>query len=86
MVDNTLIFSIFLIYTIAALLSIIALYCRQSLLVAYMVLGVIMGPWSLQWVNDAYIVQRSVMSELFSCCFCWDCTITNLCKCCVKQR
>ena len=58
MVDNTLIFSIFLIYTGAAVLSTVALYFRQSLLVAYTVLGVIMGPWSLKWVSDAYIVQQ----------------------------
>jgi Kef-type K+ transport system membrane component KefB len=58
MIDNTLIFSIFLIYTGAALLSTVALYFRQSLLVAYMVVGVILGPWSLKWVNDSYIVQQ----------------------------
>ena len=58
MIDNTLIFSIFLIYTGAALLSTVALYFRQSLLVAYMVVGVILGPWSLKWVNDSYVVQQ----------------------------
>lgn len=58
MVDNTLIFSIFLIYTGAAILSTVALFLRQSLLVAYMVVGVILGPWSLEWVNDSLIVQQ----------------------------
>lgn len=58
MVDNTLIFSIFLIYGGAAVLSTVALYLRQSLLVAYMLIGVIMGPWALKLVNDSYIVQQ----------------------------
>ena len=58
MIDNTLIFSIFLIYTGAAILSTVALYFRQSILVAYMVVGIILGPWSLKLVNDAYIVQQ----------------------------
>lgn len=40
------------------MLSTVALYCRQSLLVAYMVLGVIMGPWGLKLVDDATIVQQ----------------------------
>ena len=58
MVENTLIFSIFLIYAGAAVLSTIALYFRQSLLVAYMVLGIIMGPWGLGWINDSYTLQE----------------------------
>lgn len=58
MTENTLIFSIFSIYAGAAVLSTVALYLRQSLLVAYMVLGIIMGPWGLQWVDDSYILQE----------------------------
>ena len=58
MIDNTLIFSIFLIYTGAAILSTVALFFRQSILVAYMVVGIILGPWSLKLVNDSYIVQQ----------------------------
>ena len=58
MAEHTLIFSIFSIYAGAAVLSTVALYCRQSLLVAYMVLGVIMGPWGLKLVDDATIVQQ----------------------------
>jgi Kef-type K+ transport system membrane component KefB len=58
MIDNTLIFSIFSIYAGAAILATVALYCRQSLLVAYMVIGIIMGPWGLKLVDDASIVQQ----------------------------
>lgn len=58
MPDHNLIFSIFLIFAGAALLSTFALMTRQSMLVAYMLLGVILGPWSLKWVGDPTMVQR----------------------------
>lgn len=45
--DMSLIFTIFLIFTGAALLSTVALVTRQSLLVAYILLGVLLGPWGL---------------------------------------
>jgi Kef-type K+ transport system membrane component KefB len=47
MTENALIFSIFLIFTGAAVLSTLALMTRQSMLVAYMILGVVLGPWGL---------------------------------------
>ncbi len=59
MVDNTVIFSIFLIFTGAALLSTMALFTRQSLMVSYMVLGGLLGPWGLQWVNDSMLIQQT---------------------------
>ncbi len=47
--DHSFVFSTFVIFTGAAILATVALYTRQSLLVAYMVLGVLMGPsgWKL---------------------------------------
>jgi Kef-type K+ transport system membrane component KefB len=47
--DHSFVFSTFVIFTGAAILATIALYTRQSLLVAYMLLGVILGPsaWKL---------------------------------------
>lgn len=48
----SIVFSIFLIFAGAALLSTLALYTRQSLLVAYMLLGVILGPWGLKLTTD----------------------------------
>lgn len=59
MVDNTIIFTIFLIFTGATILSTIALYTRQSLMVSYMVLGAILGPWGMQWVNDSSLIQQT---------------------------
>ena len=55
--DNVLVFSIFLIFTGAALLSTLALYTRQSLLVAYMVLGIIIGPWGLKLVSNSQAIE-----------------------------
>ena len=59
MIDNTIISSIFLIFTGAAVLSTLALFTKQSLIVAYMLLGVLLGPWGLKWVNDSYVIQQT---------------------------
>ncbi|NOR39765.1 MAG: cation:proton antiporter, partial [Gammaproteobacteria bacterium] len=58
MLDNSIIFSIFLIFTGAAVLAALALFARQSLLVAYILLGGIVGPWGLKLVNDPEIIQQ----------------------------
>ena len=58
MLDDPIIFSIFLIFTGAAVLAGIALFARQSLLVAYIVLGGLLGPWGLSLVDDASIIQQ----------------------------
>lgn len=58
MLDHGLLFSIFLIFAGAAVLSTVALLTRQSMLVAYMVLGIVLGPWGLKLVGDSAIVQR----------------------------
>ena len=49
---------IFLIFAGTALLSTIALFTHQSLLVAYITLGAILGPWGLKLINDASIIQQ----------------------------
>ena len=55
--DSPLIFSIFLIFTGAAILSTLALYFRQSMLVAYMLLGIVLGPWGLKLVAQATTIS-----------------------------
>lgn len=55
---ETLVFSIFLIFTGAALLSTVMLWTRQSLLVAYMLLGVILGPWGIKLVDDPATIKQ----------------------------
>ena len=57
MLEHDLIYSVFMIFCGAAVLSTVALLTRQSLLVAYMVLGIILGPWCLRLVGDSNIVQ-----------------------------
>lgn len=56
--DNSIVFSIFLIFSGAALLSTVALYTRQSLLVAYMLLGILLGPYGLRFIADPTVVQE----------------------------
>jgi Kef-type K+ transport system membrane component KefB len=43
----------------AAVLATLALLTRQSLLVAYMVLGVVLGPWCFRLVGDSSLVQST---------------------------
>ena len=47
-----MVFSFFLIFTGAAILASAALYTRQPLLVAYIVLGAILGPYGMSMVSD----------------------------------
>jgi len=58
MLHDSILFSIFLIFTGAAVLAAIALFARQSLLVAYILLGGLVGPWGLKLVNDAAVIQE----------------------------
>ena len=49
-------FSIFLIFTGAAILATLALYTRQAVIVAYIVLGVILGPWGMGLIDDPELI------------------------------
>ena len=53
---ESVIFSFFLIFTGAALLATLSLYFRQPLLLAYIVLGAILGPYGLAWVVDTELL------------------------------
>jgi Kef-type K+ transport system membrane component KefB len=55
--SDVIIFSIFLIFTGAAVFAGAALYLRQSLLVAYIALGCLVGPWGLGLVTDATTIH-----------------------------
>lgn len=52
MESESLLFSFFLIFSGAAILSTLALFFRQPLLVAYIVLGVILGPYGFSFISD----------------------------------
>lgn len=53
-----IVFSIFLIFTGAAVVATFVLYTRQSLLVAYILLGVVLGPWGLKLVGNSIVVRQ----------------------------
>jgi len=55
----TIIYIIFLIFAGTAVLSTAALFTRQSLLVAYIALGAIFGPWGLAFVKNSVIVKQA---------------------------
>ena len=57
MTDDPVVFTIFLIFTGAAILATAALYARQALLVSYILLGICIGPWGAGLVPDPVIVQ-----------------------------
>ena len=52
MFEHNIIFSIFLIFSGAAVLSTFALMTRQSMLVAYILLGILLGPWGLKLIDN----------------------------------
>lgn len=56
--DNSVFYMIFIIYAGAALLSTFVLYTRQSLLVAYILLGAALGPWGFKLISDVTVVQE----------------------------
>jgi Kef-type K+ transport system membrane component KefB len=49
---DPLVFSIFLIFAGAAVFAALALFAGQSLLIAYIVLGCVVGPWGLALIED----------------------------------
>jgi Kef-type K+ transport system membrane component KefB len=58
MTSQSMLYTVFLIFTGAAIFSTLVLYTKQSLLVAYIILGACLGPWGLKLVSDITIVQQ----------------------------
>ena len=56
MIENSIEFSMFLIFCGAAVLATFALYARQSMIVAYIALGIILGPWGLGIISDTELI------------------------------
>jgi len=56
--DGAVYYTIFLIFGGAAVLSTLVLFTKQSLLVAYILLGAVLGPWGLKLVPDLGAVQQ----------------------------
>lgn len=67
--ETSLTFSFFLIFSGAALLASLALISRQPLLIAYIALGAVIGPYGAGWVTDlellAEIAEFGIVFLLF---------------------
>ena len=56
--EGAVFYTIFLIFAGAAVFSTLVLYTKQSLLVAYILLGAAIGPWGLELVSDLSAVRQ----------------------------
>lgn len=56
--NQSIVFSLFLIFTGAALLATLALFARQALIIGYIVLGALLGPWGAGWVADTELIAN----------------------------
>jgi len=57
MEDTSIVYILFLIFTGAAILATAALWVRQSLIIAYICLGLFIGPWGVNILSDASLIQ-----------------------------
>jgi Kef-type K+ transport system membrane component KefB len=55
---DPILFTIFLVFSGAALLATVALFARQALLIAYILLGALFGPWGFGFVDDPAVVKE----------------------------
>jgi len=53
MQHDAIVFSLFLIFSGAALIATLALFARQSMLVSYILLGALLGPWGVGLITDS---------------------------------
>ncbi len=49
--------SLFLIFVGASIFATLALFARQSLIIAYIAIGIVLGPWGVGWVRDTELIQ-----------------------------
>ena len=56
--DQNVVHIFFLIFTGGALAASVALFGRQPLLVAYIALGALLGPYGMQWVTDVELIAQ----------------------------
>jgi Kef-type K+ transport system membrane component KefB len=58
MAEGSIVYTLFLIFCGAALLATMAMAVRQSLIIAYIGLGLLIGPWGLQLITDISLIQN----------------------------
>ena len=57
MEDQSILFILFLIFSGAAIFATLALAIRQSLIIAYIGLGLLIGPWGMNIISDVDLIQ-----------------------------
>lgn len=60
--DQSIVTTLFLVFTSAAIAATLMLYTRQALIIAYIFAGMLLGPWGLNWVSDTRLIGG--MSEV----------------------
>jgi Kef-type K+ transport system membrane component KefB len=55
--DQSIIATLFLVFTGAALVATLMLFSRQALIIGYIVTGIALGPWGLGWVSDTVLIS-----------------------------
>jgi Kef-type K+ transport system membrane component KefB len=67
--QNMVLFAFFLIFFGAAVVATLALFTRQSMLVAYILVGAMLGPFGLKLISDSHVIddtaQIGIMFLLF---------------------
>lgn len=58
MEDFSIVYILFLIFCGAALLATLAMTVRQSLIIAYIALGLLIGPWGVNLLSDIALIQN----------------------------
>ena len=58
MIEQSIEFTIFLIFTSAAIFATVALYAKQAMIVAYILLGLILGPWGVGLISDSKLISE----------------------------
>ncbi|MDX1656446.1 MAG: cation:proton antiporter, partial [Candidatus Competibacteraceae bacterium] len=56
--NDPLVFNIFLVFSGAAVLATLALFARQPLLVGYILLGCLVGPYGLGLVSEPKVISQ----------------------------
>lgn len=58
MEETSIVYILFLIFCGAAVLATLAMTFRQSLIIAYIVLGILIGPWGMHWFDDVALIHN----------------------------
>jgi len=58
MEDSSIVYILFLIFSGAAILATLAMAVRQSLIIAYICLGLVIGPWGVDLLSDISLIQN----------------------------